>query len=70
MEKIEIKKSIERTKAIIIFTIIFLFLLMPSFIIKFSDKKEIILLSLTSMIILVLYRRVRRLNYKLNSLTK
>lgn len=70
MEKLEIKKSIERTKAIIIFIIIFLFLLIPSFVIKLSDKKEIILLSLIFMIILALYRRVRRLNYKLNSLTK
>lgn len=70
MEKLEIKKSLERTKSLIIFSMVVLFLLIPSFLLKFSDKKEIVILTLTAFTIVILYKRIRRLNQKLNSLTK
>jgi hypothetical protein len=69
MEKIEAKKSIERNKAIIVFVMIFLFLLIPSLILKFSDTKELFSLSLVGFLLALLYKRIKRLNYKLNSIS-
>jgi hypothetical protein len=68
MEKVEAKKSLERNKAIIIFVMIFLFLLIPSLILEFSDKKELFSLTLVGCLIALLYKRIKRLNYKLNSM--
>lgn len=68
MEKIEARKSIERNKAIVIFAMIFLFSLIPSFILKFSDKKEFISVALVALVLALLYKRIRRLNYKLTSI--
>ena len=70
MEKLEIKKSIERTKAILICSIIFLILLVPTFIFKLTEIKKIFFLTLTSFVIMALYKRVRWLNFKLKSLIK
>lgn len=69
MEKIEAKKSLERNKAIVIFTMVFLFSLLPSVILKFSDKLEYISIALVVLIMALLYKRVRRLNYKLTSIS-
>jgi phosphatidylglycerophosphate synthase len=71
MEKLEIKKSIERSKAIIIFTMILLLLIMPSIVMGFTQKTLCFsFLFLIAMAFLLLYKRVQRLNYKLTLLTK
>lgn len=70
MEKLELKKSIEKTKATIIFLMVLLILSIPSFLIKFSDKTDIVMLALISTVIFLLYKRVCRLNFKLTSLIK
>ncbi|MBY0553428.1 hypothetical protein K2P97_02795 [bacterium] len=68
MEKIEARKSIERNKAILTFAMIFLFSLIPSFILKFSDRKEYVSVALVAIALALLYKRIRRLNYKLTSI--
>lgn len=70
MEKLEIKKSIERTKAIVILTMIVLVLLIPSLLMDFSVKKATALTLVVTLSLLALFKRVRRLNYKLNLLAK
>lgn len=70
MEYLENKKSLERKKAMLTFCIIFSLSVMPSVIIKFSDRKEIIFISIMGVIILLSYKRICRLNQKLFLLKK
>ncbi len=70
MEKLEIKKSIERSKAMVIALMVFLVLLTPSIIHSLTVKKIATVLTLIVLLVSALYKRVRRLNYKLSLLTK
>lgn len=65
MEQVEFKKKIEKRKAQFKFLIILLLLLVPTFIIQFSDKKEILALSGASIFIIFFAVKIQKLNQKL-----
>ena len=70
MEKHETIKKLEKTKAKIIFAIILLVLSMPTLLMRGPEKKVVLLLLLVPTVVGLLYKRIRRLNYKIESIIK
>lgn len=68
MEKHETLKKLEKTKAIIIFAMILLLLSMPSLFMRGSDKKVVLLLLFIPLVVALLYKRICRLNYKIETI--
>ncbi|MGZ3725110.1 MAG: hypothetical protein ACXWQQ_04890 [Pseudobdellovibrio sp.] len=68
MEKLQIKKSLEKTKASLIFALIFLILSMPTMIKVLSRSAAISAITICLIAIAVLYRRIVRLSRKINSI--
>jgi phosphatidylglycerophosphate synthase len=68
MEKHETLKKLEKTKAKIIFAMILLLLSLPSLVMRGSDKKVVLLLLFIPLVVALLYKRICRLNYKIESI--
>lgn len=68
MEKIESRKKLEKFKAILQFIMFIGVLLIPTTLQTFSGKKELIALLAITLVITVIYFKVRKLKYKLESL--
>ncbi|AGH95525.1 hypothetical protein [Pseudobdellovibrio exovorus] len=69
MEKIELKKSIEREKALLTLAFVLTVLAAPSFLISMPQVRVHVLL-LVMMISATIFKRIKRLNYKLSILSK
>ena len=70
MEKHETIKTLEKTKAKIIFAIIVLVLLLPTLISRTSNNKLLAVMLALPLLVVLLYKRLRRLNYKINTISK
>ena len=70
MEKHETIKTLEKTKAKIIFAMILLTLSMPTLLMRGSEKKVVLVLLLIPLVVGLLYKRIRRLNFKIDSIIK
>lgn len=69
MGKIELKKSIEREKALLTLALVLTVLAAPSFLISLPQIRVHVLL-IALMAVATIYKRIKRLNYKLSVLSK
>ena len=70
MEKHETIKSLEKAKAKITFAMILLVLALPTLLMHGPEKKVVLILLLIPLVVAMLYKRIQRLNYKIESIIK
>lgn len=68
MEQLQIKKRLERTKAMLMFCMVFMVLSIPFCMKVFPKNSLLVILGVNALVFTLSLKRLNRLNYKIHSL--